>query len=175
MWYKYAFSDFTIIAWDRLICHCDWDLPSFTLPKSYWLDVTVTYCVTMKISAGYDAVNSICNKKWNINCPYLYPSNRGCFVVISTACFSIFRKTAMCLTIMNKKLQKSSSSVQVFTAFCLSPDLCGASLHSWRVTFQHAPFGGAQLKPSKAAASPHHITLPLHPRSRSSTLLCCLF
>lgn len=176
MWYKYTFSDFTIIACGRLICHCDWDFSLFTLPKSYWLDLTATYCVTMKISAGYDAVNSICNKKWNVICPYLYPSNREHFVVISTVCFSIFRKNnCLSFIIMNKKLSKSSSSVQVFTAFCLSPDLRGASLHNGRVTFQHAPFGVAQLMPLDAPASLDHITLPLRPLSCSSTVLCCLF
>lgn len=171
MWYKYTFSNFTTIACGRFICHCDWDLSSFTLPQRYWLDVTAMYCVTLKIRAGSNAASSIYNKKWNMTCHYLYPSNQGCFAVISTVAFL---EQQQCIFSNNNKLQKSSSSVQVFTAFCLSPDLHGASLHNGQVTFPARTFLECPAEALNAPASLDHIMLPLLSPSCSSTVLCCL-
>lgn len=62
---------------------------------------------------------------------------------------------------MNKELQKSHSSVQVFTAFCLSLDVFCASMRNGLAAFQHTLFLGAWQEPLNALASPDYIVFPL--------------
>lgn len=62
---------------------------------------------------------------------------------------------------MNKELQKSPSSVQVFTAFCLSLDVFCASTRNGLAAFQHTLFAGAWQDPLNVLASLDYIVFPV--------------